>query len=136
MKKIITVLLCVVMLLGVLSFSSFAVDELTEAPQTTNVPETTKTVQTTEFVLEVDVNKRYTNFADETQADEIQEQENEKIDGRKTLYIAVLCAALAVSVVVLAVSLKRVPKEEDIDISGQNKVKKKKEKADKKDKEE
>lgn len=139
MKKIITVLLCVVVLLGAFSFSAFAVEEATEAPQTTETTkasETTKSAQTTEFVLEVDVNKRYTNFADETQADEIQEKENEKIDGRKTAYIAVLCATLAVSVVILAVSLKRVPKEENIDISGKKKEKKKKNKADKKDIEE
>lgn len=129
MKKIITALVCAVMLFSAFSFSAFAVEEATEAPQTTEAtkaPETTRTAKTTEFVLEVDVNKRYTNFADETEPDEIQEKENEKINGRKTVYIAILCAALVVSVVVLAVSLKRVPKEDEIDISGQKKIKKKK----------
>ena len=113
MKKIISVLLCVVVLMSMFSFSCFA----------TNEDEETK--ETTEFVLEIDVNKRYTNFAND--ADEVQEQKEEESDGKKTVYIAVLCAALVVSVVILAVSLKKVPKEEDIDISGQNKIKKDKE---------
>ena len=113
MKKIISVLLCAVVLMSSYSFSCLAAN----AGEKTNA--------TTEYVLEVDVNKRYTNFAND--ADEVQEQKEEEYDGKKTAYIAVLCAALVVSVVILAVSLKKVPKEEDIDISGQNKIRKDKE---------
>lgn len=113
MKKIISVFLCVVVLMSTFSFSCFAAN----AGEKINA--------TTEYVLEIDVNKRYTNFAND--ADEVQEQKEEESDGKKTVYIAILCAALVVSVVVLAVSLKKVPKEEDIDISGQNKIRKDKE---------
>lgn len=73
--------------------------------------------ETTEFVLEFDVNKRYTDISDDTQTEEENDGETLR-DPKKTAYIAVLCAALAVAIVVLAVSLKRVPKEENIDISG------------------
>ena len=124
MKKFVSVLICVVALLSVFSFSAFAVESTVETAQAVESTQATKKTETTEFVLEIDVNKRYTNFANETQADEVQEKEDEKIDGKKSVYIAILCAALVVSVVILAVSLKRVPKEEDIDISGQSKNKK------------
>ncbi len=112
MKKVVSVFLCTIILLGTFSFSVLAGNE-------------NKTEETSEFVLEIDVNKRYTDLDNET----VQQQTEESIekDGKKTVYIAILCAALVVSVVVLAVSLKRVPKEEDIDISGQNKIKKDKE---------
>ena len=124
MKKFVSVLMCVVALLSVFSFSAFAVESTVETAQAVESTHAKKKTETTEFVLEIDVNKRYTNFANETQADEVQEKEDEKIDGKKSVYIAILCAALVVSVVILAVSLKRVPKEEDIDISGQSKNKK------------
>lgn len=82
--------------------------------------------ETTEFVLEFDVNKRYTDISDDTQTEEEDDGETLR-DPKKTAYIAVLCAVLAVAVVVLAVSLKRVPKEENIDISGKTNEKSKKE---------
>lgn len=113
MKKIFSVLLCVLLLLS--AFSSTAVASKADD----------KTDETTEFVLEIDVNKRYTDIVEDT--DGLFESENEKkemTEGQKRVYIAVLVAALVVSVVILAVSVKRVPKEEDIDISGQNKTKK------------
>ncbi len=118
MKKIISVLLCVVFLFSAFSFSALAAEENTE------------TEKETEFVLEIDVNKRYTDFANE--ADMVQDEskdgeENKGLDGKTSVYIAILCAALVVSVVILVVSLKKVPKEEDIDISGRNKIKKDKE---------
>ncbi len=113
MKKFISVILCVVLLSGAFLISAFGAKE------------EEKTEETTEFVLELDVNKRYTDISENTDS-YITETEEDNSSG-KTIYIAVLCAALVVSVVVLAVSLKRVPKEEDIDISGQNKTKKDKE---------
>ena len=113
MKKIISVLLCVMLLLSAFSFNGFAGKE------------NEKTDETTEFVLEIDVNKRYTDFVEDTDGlVESAEEKKEMTEGQKTVYIAVLVAALVVSVVILAVSVKRVPKEEDIDISGQNKTKK------------
>ncbi|MBQ7114868.1 MAG: hypothetical protein IJN94_00475 [Clostridia bacterium] len=113
MKKIISVLLCAVFLFSAFSFSAFAVKDNTE------------TEKETELVLEIDVNKRYTDIYDETDGMVTSlEEKKELTDNQKTVYIAILCAALVVSVVILAVSLKKVPKEEDIDISGQNKIKK------------
>ncbi len=113
MKKIISVLFCVILLLGAVSFSALAAEQKN------------KTNETTEFVLEIDVNKRYTDIVENTDG-LILGSENKKTvsESQKTVYIAVLCAALVVSVVILAVSLKKVPKEEDIDISGEGKVKK------------
>lgn len=112
MKKIISVLLCVMLLLSAVSFTASAAKDKAE--------------ETTEYVLEIDVNKRYTDFVED--ADGLitsTEEKKEMTEGQKTVYIAVLVTALVISVVVLAVSVKRVPKEEDIDISGQNKQKKK-----------
>lgn len=114
MKKFISVLLSVMLLLGVFSFTAFAgKDE-------------DKTEETTEFVLGIDVNKRYTDFVEDTDG-LVEASKGEKVmtEGQKTVYIAVLVSALVVSVVILAVSLKRVPKEEDIDISGEEKNKEK-----------
>lgn len=127
MKKIITILVCGVVLLSAFSFSAFATESTTSITETTKIVETTEAAKTTEFVLKIDVNERYTNFADETEPDEVQEKENEKINDKKAVYIAILCAALVVSVVILVVALKKVPKEDDIDISGKNKSKKDKE---------
>lgn len=116
MKKIISVFLCVLILFSVVSLSAFAAKENTEKEETT------------EFVLEIDVNKRYTDIVEETDGlVTTMEGKKELTDNQKTVYIAILCAALAVSVVVLAVSLKKVPKEEDIDISGKKKAKNNKE---------
>lgn len=112
MKKIISILLCVVLLSGAVSLTAFAGEEKNKSEET-------------EFVLEIDVNKRYTDIAEDTDGVTSDTESKNEISGnQKTIYIAVLCAALVVSVVVLAVSIKRVPKEDDIDISGQNKVKK------------
>ena len=114
MEKIISFLLSVVLLLSAFSFTAFAAKDKTEAEETT------------EFVLEIDVNKRYTDIVEDSDGMlEVTEDDKELSDNQKTVYIAVLVSALVISVVILAVSIKRVPKEEDIDISGQNKKKKK-----------
>lgn len=108
MKKILSVLLCVIVLFSVCSFSAIAAEE------------NKKTEETTGLVLEIDVNKRYTDIVEDTDGLVTSLEDKKEISGnQKTVYIAILCAALIVSVVVLAVSLKKVPKEEDIDISGQ-----------------
>lgn len=118
MKKIIAVFLCVILLSGAFSFSAIATEGSSETEQVTQQ----KTIQETELVLELDVNKRYTDIVENTDGLVTGiEDEKELSDNQKTVYIAVLCAALVVSVVVLAVSLKKVPKEEDVDISGQKK---------------
>ena len=113
MKKIISVLLCLIALFSVLSFSALGAKESGETEQTTQ--------QEAELVLELDVNKRYTDIVEDTDGVITDSNKNKISDNQKTVYIAILSAALVVSVVVLAVSLKKVPKEEDIDISGQNK---------------
>ena len=121
MKKIIAVLLCAVLISVAFSFSAFAVNDESETEQTTQQ----SVAQETELVLEIDVNKRYTDIVENTDGLVTGlEDKKELSENQKTVYIAVLFAALAVSVVVLAVSVKKVPKEEDIDISGQNKTKK------------
>lgn len=113
MKKFLSVFFSVIVLISAFSFSALAAKEDNE------------TEKETELILEIDVNKRYTDIVEDTDG-LITDSKDEKgiSDNQKTVYIAVLCAALVVSVVVLVVSLKKVPKEEDIDISGQNKIKK------------
>lgn len=112
MKKIISVILCGILLLGTASFSAFAANE--------------GTTETTEFVFEIDVNERYTDIIEATDDDEFyalynDEDEAEQAETNRRIYIAVLLSVLVVALVVLAVSIKKVPKEEDIDISGKSK---------------
>ncbi len=114
MKKMLSVLIC-----SLLLFSAFTVSAFAETNTTAE--------ETTEFVLEIDVNKRYTDIVEDTDGLIDDNSEDKDNGAKKTVYIAVLVAALVVSIVILAVSLKRVPKEEDIDISGQNKTQKDKE---------
>ncbi len=81
-----------------------------------------------EFELTLDVNKRYTDISEEASGENLflygEKEEAEKNTKRNT-YIAVLAVALVIAVVVLVLTLKRVPKEDDIDVSGQGKVSKK-----------
>lgn len=130
MKKILSLIVVLCALIGVSTVTAFA--QPTEpsvgvsADTTESATKKSSTANTTEFVLDIDVNERYTDIFDDTDGYVTEKTEEEKESG-KTVYIAILCAALVVSVVILAVSLKRVPKEEDIDISGQNKIRKDKE---------
>lgn len=113
MKKIISVLLSVFLLLSSASVTAFAGKDKVETEET-------------EFVLNIDVNERYTDFVDDTDGlVDATIEKKEMSESQKTVYIAVLVSALVVSVVILVVSLKRVPNEEDIDISGEEKPKKK-----------
>ena len=84
-----------------------------------------------ELELTIDVNKRYTDISEEAENDNLflyGKKEKEEKDAKRNTYIAVLSVALVVAVVILAISLKRVPKEEDIDVSGtEKKTKNKKE---------
>lgn len=115
MKKILTVALCLLMLLPCcVPFASAKNEEETAS---------------TSFVFEIDVNQRYTDIIDATDDAEYyqiynNEDEEKQLQTRRNTYIAVLVSALVVSVIVLVVSLKRVPKEDEIDVSGQNKMKK------------
>lgn len=130
MKKILSLIVVLCALIGVSTVTAFA--QPTEpsvgvsADTTESATKKSSTANTTEFVLDIDVNERYTDIFDDTDGHVTEKTEEEK-ESSKTVYIAILCAALVVSVVILAVSLKRVPKEEDIDISGQNKIRKDKE---------
>ena len=112
MKKIISVILCGILLLGTASFSVFAANE--------------GTTETTEFVFEIDVNQRYTDIIEATDDEEFyalynNEAEIKQAEANRKTYIAVLISILVVAIVVLAVSIKKVPKEENIDISGKTK---------------
>lgn len=74
-----------------------------------------------ELELTIDVNKRYTDISEEAESDNLflyGEKEEETKNAKRNTYIAVLSVALVVAVIILVVSLKRVPKEEDIDVSG------------------
>lgn len=130
MKKLLSLIVVLCALIGVSTVTAFA--QPTEpsvgvsADTTESATKKSSTANTTEFVLDIDVNERYTDIFDDTDGYVTGKTEEEK-ESSKTVYIAILCAALVVSVVILAVSLKRVPKEEDIDISGQNKIRKDKE---------
>ena len=130
MKKLLSLIVVLCALIGVCTVTAFA--QPTEpsvgvsADTTESATKKSSTANTTEFVLDIDVNERYTDIFDDKDGYVTEKTEEEK-ESSKTVYIAILCAALVVSVVILAVSLKRVPKEEDIDISGQNKIRKDKE---------
>lgn len=119
MKKTLAVLLCVLICALPLSVNSFAAKE----------------TETTSFVFQVDVNERYTDIINATEDAEfyelfVDDEEEKQTKNNRSIYIAVLISALVISVVILAVSLKRVPKEDDIDISGRNKEKKDKKSKD------
>ena len=82
-----------------------------------------KETESTTFVFKVDVNERYTDIVEATDDAEYyqlhnDEDEIQRAQTKRNTYIAVLIAALIVSVVILIVSLKRVPKEDDISIEG------------------
>ena len=82
-----------------------------------------------EIELTLDVNKRYTDISDEAVSDNLflyGEQEEKEKDTKRNTYIVILSAALVVAVVILVISLKKVPKEDEIDISG-TEIKNKKE---------
>ena len=86
----------------------------------------------TTFVFKVDVNERYTDIIDATEDEEFykiynNENEEKQAQTRRNTYIAVLVSALVVSVIVLVVSLKRVPKEDEIMLESENKNGKNKE---------
>ena len=111
MKKILAVLLCVLVLLPCcLPFAAAKKEKETEV----------------EFTL--DVNERYTNIIEVSDGDVLNSvakaDEDENSESKRIVYIAVLVTALVVSVVVLIVTLKRVPDEENVDISGTGKKRK------------
>ena len=85
-----------------------------------------------DFQLTIDVNERYTDIIDATEDEEFykiynNENEEKQAQTRRNTYIAVLVSALVVSVIVLVVSLKRVPKEDEIMLESENKNGKNKE---------
>lgn len=115
MRRILAVVICILMFLPCcIPFASAKNDEETES---------------TSFVFEIDVNERYTDIIEATEDEEfyklfVENGEEKQAENNRNIYIAVLMSALVVSVIVLVVSLKRVPKEDEIDVSGQNKMKK------------
>lgn len=118
MKKILAVVLCLLVLLPVC------------------VPFASAKKEETEIEFTLDVNERYTDIIEVSEGDihqNVGKTDDEKnSESKRIVYIAVLVAALVVSVIILIVTLKRVPAEEDVDISGTGKNRKPK-KEDKED---
>lgn len=83
-----------------------------------------------ELELTIDVNERYTDIAEEAESDNLflyGEKEEEEKNVKRNTYVAVLSVALVISIIILVITLRRVPKEEDIDVSGAEENKNKKE---------
>lgn len=117
MKRIVAVLLCVVSFCAMLIPAVAAED-------------------TTKYKLEIKPENRYTNISEMDEynkqifGDEI--EAGQEKEGNKIIYISVLCVLLVVAVVVLVVSLKRVPPEDGEDTAVDPDIKKKN-KSDSKD---
>jgi hypothetical protein len=109
MKKILAVVLCLLVLLPCcVPFASAkkkAEDEV-------------------EFTL--NLSERYTDILEVSEGDihASVDKSDENTESKRIVYIALLSSALVVSIVILVVTLKRVPDEENIDISGTGKKKK------------
>ncbi|MGN0527139.1 MAG: hypothetical protein ACI4IF_06850 [Acutalibacteraceae bacterium] len=101
--KILSVLMCIIAFLGVLSPIALAAEEATVMPFTVN-PEKRVT-----DITELEEGENPFNFT---------KQEKERKENRKTMYVAVLCVALVISVIVLVLSLRKIPDEENIELSG------------------
>ena len=109
MKKILAVVLCMLMLLP--SCIPFAA---------------AKKAKETEVEFTLNLSERYTDIIEVSEGDILAgvAEKDENSESKRIVYIAVLVSALVVAVVILVVTLKRVPDEEDVDISGTGKKKK------------
>ncbi len=112
MKKCFSILIALIVLLGVLTPCTVAADEA-------------------DFQLTIDVNERYTDISDTVEGEDVfgyrTTQAKEK-ETRRATYIAILSVALVAAVIILIVTVRRVPKEDDIKIGdGANKEENKKE---------
>ncbi len=111
-KKNFGVIIALIMLLGILSPCAIAAKE-------------------TDFQLTIDVNERYTDISETVEGEDLfgyRQKEAKEKETKRATYIAVLAVALVAAVIVLVVTLRRVPKEEDIRIGdGDNKKEDKKE---------
>ena len=113
MKKILAVALCLLVLLpSCIPFASAKKEKETEV----------------QFTL--DLSERYTDIIEVSEGDIHASvgKVDDNSESKKIVYIAVLVTALIVSIVILIVTLKRVPDEEEVDISGTGKKKKDKNK--------
>ncbi len=99
MRKIISVMFCVFILLSVCAPVCFATGG-----------------DGVELELTIDVNKRYTNIQD-IEDDPLlsQSSQKQKEKENKTTYIIILLLLLIVSVIILVVTLKKVPTEKEIE---------------------
>lgn len=113
MKKILAVVLCLLMLLpSCIPFASAKKEKETEV----------------QFTL--DLNERYTDIIEVSEGDiyaNVGKTGDDNSESKRIVYIAILVTALVVAIVILIVTLKRVPDEEDVDISGTGKNRKTKE---------
>ena len=72
----------------------------------------------------------FTDIAEEAESDNLflyGEKEEEEKNVKRNTYVAVLSVALVIAIIILVITLRRVPKEEDIDVSGAEENKNKKE---------
>jgi len=110
MKKILAILLCVLVILPCcLPFAAAKKEEKKEV----------------EFTL--DLNERYTDIVEVSEGDilyGVANNQKEDNTSKRTVYIAVLVTALVISVIILIVTLRRVPDEDEVDISGTGKIRK------------
>jgi hypothetical protein len=77
-----------------------------------------------DFQLTIDVNERYTDISDTVEGQDVfgyRNQEEKEKETKRNTYVAILSVALVISVIILVVCLKRVPKEKDITIGDKNK---------------
>lgn len=112
--KILSVLMCVIVFLGVVSPIALAVEETTVMPFTVD-PEKRVT-----DITELEEGENPFNFT---------QKEKEQRQNRKIMYIVVLCIALVLAIVVLVFNLRKIPDEENIELGDSKKNEKSKEKA-------
>ena len=64
-----------------------------------------------EFYFPIDVEERYTDisYVDETNVygEVVTEEDTQELENKKTIYIAVLCVLLVISIIILIVTLKK-----------------------------
>lgn len=100
MKKILAVLITLMVLVGTLAPCVLAAEEA-------------------EFQLTIDVNERYTDISETVEGNDLfgyREKEQKEKETKRNTFIAILTVALVVAVIILVITLKRVPDEKNIKI--------------------
>ena len=85
---------------------------------------------TPDFELTIDVNERYTDIEETIEGEDLfgyRQAESKEKQTKRNTYIAILSVALVISVAVLVVCIRRVPKEQDLTLGDGKKEENKKE---------